>query len=350
MANLKIGSLEIGLDQPPFIVAEMSGNHQQSLEHSLKIVKAAAVSGAQAIKLQTFTPDAITLDVKHKQFLVHEENNLWSGRYLYDLYKEAHTPWDWHEQIMREAKNLGLLCFSTPGDEKAVDFLEELSVPAYKIASFENTDLPLIRRVADTGKPVLISTGMASILELAETVEAFRATGSEELALLKCTSTYPASPSDSNILTIPSMREVFACEVGLSDHTLGIGTALAAIAHGATIVEKHFTLCRSDGAIDSAFSMEPDEMKRLVEEARNAWDSLGSVLFGPTEAELPSRNYRRSLYVVEDMKAGDTLNNTNLKRIRPGYGLPTKYYEQVIGRKLTRETKKGTPLTWELIT
>jgi N-acetylneuraminate synthase len=346
---MKIGSFHISKSNPPFVIAEMSGNHNQSLERALEIVEAAARTGAHALKIQTYTPDTITLDVKDGDFFISDEKSLWKGRSLYDLYKEAYTPWEWHEPIMKRAKGLGLICFSTPFDDTSIDFLESLDVPAYKIASFENADLPLIKKVAATGKPMIISTGMATIAELDETVRTIRETGNNQFVLLKCTSTYPATPENSNVLTIAHMRELFQCEVGLSDHTMGVGVSVAAVAQGATVIEKHFTLCRADGGVDSAFSLEPEEMTQLVIETERAWQSLGHIQYGPTEAEKPSMKFRRSLYIAEDMKAGDVLTPRNLRSVRPGMGLPPKCYEQLLGRRVLSELKKGTPASWGLI-
>ena len=333
---MKIGSINIGKSYRPFIIAEMSGNHTQSLKRALEIVEAAAETGAHALKLQTYTADTLTLDVKEGEFFIDEKDSLWKGKSLYELYEEAHTPWEWHKHIMKRAKELGILCFSTPFDETAVDFLEDLDVPAYKIASFENTHLPLIKKVASTGKPMIISTGMASIAELDETVRTIRDAGCEQFVMLKCTSTYPAIPENTNVLTIPHMRKLFGCEVGLSDHTMGVGVAVAAVAQGATVIEKHFTLSRSDGGVDSAFSMEPEEMKQLVIETERAWQSLGKVTYGPTEAEKGSITFRHSLYIAKDMKKGDVLDKENLRIVRPGLGLPPKYYEVVLGLKVNR--------------
>ncbi|MDP7038063.1 MAG: pseudaminic acid synthase [Myxococcota bacterium] len=349
MASGKIGNINIGLREKPFIIAEMSGNHNQSLERAFEIVEAAAKAGAHALKLQTYTADTITLDIKEGDFVISEENNLWQGQSLYELYQKAYTPWEWHEPIMDKARQLGLICFSSPFDESAVDFLETLNVPAYKIASFENTDIPLIRKVAATGKPMIMSTGMATLEELSESISAAKHVGCEEIILLKCTSTYPASPENSNVLTIPDMRERFNCEVGLSDHTMGIGTAIAAVAHGATVIEKHFTLNRNDGGVDSAFSIEPNELAALVEETERAWHALGSVSYGPTKAEEESVKGRRSLYIAQDIKAGDVLNKENLRCVRPGHGLAPKHYEQVLGKKVIRDLKKGTPMNWDLV-
>lgn len=331
----------------PFIIAEMSGNHNQSLEKAFEIVDAAAKAGAHAIKLQTYTADTITIDKKDREFYISDKNSLWHGKSLYDLYKVAHTPWDWHEPIMHRASKKGLICFSSPFDFTAVDFLENLDVPAYKIASFENIDIPLIDRVARTGKPIIISTGMASIAEIADAVEAVRSTGNEQLILLKCTSTYPATPEDSNISTIPHLRDIFNCEIGLSDHTAGIGVALAAIALGASVVEKHFTIDRSEGGVDSAFSLEPHELQLLVAEAKRAAQSIGVVSFGPSEKEKQSLVFRRSLYVVKDIARGELLTEENIRSIRPGLGLPPKFYQTILGRKATCDLARGTPLTWD---
>ena len=347
--NISINNRIIDLDHKPFIIAEMSGNHNQSLDRALEIVEASAEAGANALKLQTYTADTLTLDINEGEFLIDDKNSLWKGKSLYKLYKEAYTPWEWHEPIMDRANKLGMLCFSTPFDDTAVDFLEELNAPAYKIASFENTHLPLIKKVASTGKPMIISTGMASISELDETVRTVREAGCKQFVLLKCTSTYPATPGTSNVLTIPHMRELFNCEVGLSDHTMGVGAAVAAVAHGATVIEKHFTLRRTDGGVDSAFSLEPEEMKSLVNETERAWLSLGKVTYGPTEAEKGSLTFRRSLYIAKDMKKGDVLNDENLRIIRPGLGLPPKYYDVVLGRKVNRDVKKGTPVEWNIL-
>ncbi|MFZ2404838.1 MAG: pseudaminic acid synthase, partial [Methylobacter sp.] len=293
---VKIAGRSIGRGNAPFIIAEMSGNHNQSLERALEIVDAAAKTGAHALKIQTYTPDTMTLDLDEREFHISDAKSLWAGASLYQLYGEAYTPWEWHKPIFDRARERGIIAFSTPFDDTAVDFLESLDAPCYKIASFENTDLPLIRRVAATGKPLIISTGMATVAELDETVRAARGAGCKDLVLLKCTSTYPATPENTNILTIPHMRELFGCEVGLSDHTMGIGVSVAGVALGATVIEKHFTLNRAEGGVDSTFSMEPDEMAQLVLETERAWQALGQVSYGPTEAERKSLQFRRSLY------------------------------------------------------
>jgi len=347
--GFKIADRLIGRANAPFVIAEMSGNHNQSLERALEIVEAAAGSGAHGLKIQTYMPDTMTIDLDEREFHISDPNSLWAGTSLYRLYGEAYTPWEWHKPIFDRAHELGIIAFSTPFDETAVDFLESLEVPCYKVASFENTDLPLIRRVAATGKPLIISTGMATVAELDETVRTAREAGCKNLVLLKCTSSYPATAENTNILTIPHLRELFGCEVGLSDHTMGVGVSLASVALGATVIEKHFTLKRSDGGVDSAFSMEPAEMTQLVLETERAWQALGQVSYGPTEAEKTSLQFRRSLYVVQDLKAGDLLTRENLRAIRPGMGLPTKYLEVVLGKTVKKDVRRGTALGWELI-
>lgn len=346
---MHIDNREIGRNAAPFVIAEMSGNHNQSLERALEIVEAAARTGAHALKIQTYTPDTMTLDLDEREFHISDPKSLWAGTSLYKLYGEAYTPWEWHKPIFDRAHELGIIAFSTPFDDTAVDFLESLNVPCYKIASFENTDLPLIRRVAATGKPLIISTGMASVAELDETVRAARDAGCKDLILLKCTSTYPATAANTNILTIPHLRELFGCEVGLSDHTMGVGVSVASVALGATVVEKHFTLSRADGGVDSSFSMEPAEMAQLVVETERAWQALGKVSYGATVAEKKSLQYRRSLYIVKDVKAGDVLTTENVRAIRPGLGLPTKYLEQVLGKAVKQDVKRGTALELKLL-
>lgn len=345
---MKIGDKYISRDAPPFIIAEMSGNHNQSLARALAIVDAAATSGAHALKLQTYTADTITLDVHEGNFFISDEQSPWKGESLYRLYQQAATPWEWHGTIIDRCRELDLLCFSAPFDESAVDFLEGLDVPAYKIASFENVHLPLIRKVAATGKPMIISTGMASLAELDEAVLTARQAGCRDIILLKCTSSYPASPEDSNILTIPHLRDLFGLEVGLSDHTMGVGAAVAAVALGATVIEKHFTLKRADGGVDAAFSLEPEEMKSLVVESERAWKALGKIHYGPTEHEKSSLGFRRSLYVAADMAAGDTFTQENLRIVRPGFGLPPKYFDLLLGWKVKRAVTKGEPVTWDI--
>ena len=346
---VQIGHLTIGTGHPPVVVAEISGNHNRSLDRALQIVDAVAKAGAQAVKLQTYTAVTMTLPLAEREFFVSDPKNPWTGRSLYDLYEEAHTPWDWHRALFDRCREHGLLAFSTPFDATAVDFLEELNAPCYKIASFENIDLPLIRRVAATGKPVIISTGMASAVEIAEAVSAARDQGCKDLVLLKCTSTYPADPRNSHLKTIPHLSELFQCPVGLSDHTLGIGAAVAAVALGASMIEKHITLDRHDGGVDASFSLEPEEMSHLVSETRRAWESLGDVHYGPMEDEMPSLQYRRSLYVVKDTRAGEIFTSENVRAIRPGLGLPPKFIDIVIGRQATRDIVSGTPVAWDLV-
>lgn len=340
----------IDKEYKPFIIAEMSGNHNQSLERALKIVEAAAKSGVDALKLQTYTADTMTLDISEKEFFIEDKNSLWQGDSLYNLYKKAYTPWEWHKPIFDRCKELGIICFSTPFDFTSVDFLEELEVPLYKIASFENTDMPLLKKVAKTGKPIIISTGMATLNEIEESVKTLQDNGCKDLTLLKCTSAYPASAENCNLLTIPDLQKHFPnCKIGLSDHTLGIGVSIAAVAIGATVIEKHFTLSRNDGGVDAAFSMEPDEMKQLVKECQNAYKALGKVNYELSENEKKSLIFRRSLYIVRDIKKGEEFTNENIRSIRPGLGLPSKHYELILGKKAKIDIKKGTPLNFDLI-
>lgn len=349
MSEIKILDKIIGPGHPPFIVAEMSGNHNQSLDRALEIIEAAADTGVHAIKLQTYTADTMTLDLEEGDFLIDDPKSPWHGYSLYRLYEEAHTPWDWHPALFKRCDELGLIYFSTPFDTTAVDFLESLDVPCYKIASFENIDLPLIRKAASTGKPLIISAGLASVAELDKAVRTARGEGCEDIILLKCTSSYPASPENSNILTIPHMRELFDCQVGLSDHTLGVGAAIGAVALGATVIEKHFTLRRADGGVDSAFSLEPEEMKLLVSETRAAWEALGKISYGFSGEEKASRVFRRSIYISKDIKAGDLFTKDNMRLVRPGYGLPPEYFDVVLGKRASRDVSKGTPMAWDLI-
>lgn len=347
--TITIDGRKIGSQHSPFVIAEMSGNHNRSLERALAIVDAAARAGAHALKIQTYTPDTMTIDLDEREFHISDPKSLWAGTSLYELYGKAYTPWDWHKPIFDRVRELGMIPFSTTFDDTAVDFLEKLDVPCYKIASFENTDLPLIRRVAATGKPMIISTGMASETELCETIRTAREAGCKDIILLKCTSTYPATPADTNILTIPHMRELFDCEVGLSDHTMGIGVSVASVALGATVIEKHFTLSRADGGVDSAFSIEPAEMAQLVVETERSWKSLGKVSYGSAETEKKSLQFRRSLYIVRDIKEGEILTEEFVRSIRPGFGLPTKYYNEVIGKTVARDIVRGTPLDWGML-
>lgn len=339
----------IGTCSPPFIIAEMSGNHNQSLDRALKIVEESAKCGCHALKIQTYTADTMTIEFDKGSFLIDDRDSLWKNKSLYQLYKEAYTPWEWHEQIFDKCKELGIIGFSTPFDISAVDFLENLGVQLFKIASFEVIDLPLIKRVAETGKPIIMSTGMASIEEIAEAVSTIRSTGNNQIVLLKCTSTYPSSPEDSNIRTIPHLGDLFNVEVGLSDHTLGIGVAIASIALGCSVIEKHFTLSRADGGVDSAFSLEPNEMRLLVEESIKTYRSLGHIHYGPTAKETKSLKFRRSIYVVQDLQPGEVFTDQNIRSIRPADGLAPKYLNVVLGRKAKVEVKRGTPLSWDLI-
>ncbi len=346
---MKIAARQIGQDHAPYVIAEMSGNHNQSIERALAIVDAAADAGANAIKLQTFTPDSMTLNLASGEFFIGDPASPWTGSSLYDLYRQAQTPWEWHAPIMQRARQRGMACFSSPFDEAAIDFLEELDVPAYKIASFENVHLPLIRKAASTGKPLIISTGMASIAELAEAVDAARSAGCTELILLKCTSTYPATPHNTNLRTLPHMRDLFGCEVGLSDHTMGCGAAVASVALGATVIEKHFTLARADGGVDSSFSLEPAEFRTLVVELHRAWEALGQMSYGPVPDEIKSVAYRRSIYLSRDVKAGEVFTTDNLRVIRPGRGLAPKFLDVALGKKAKCDAVLGTPLSWDLL-
>ncbi len=346
---IRIGNREVGPGARPYLIAEMSGNHNQSLDRALEIVDAAAASGADAVKLQTYTADTMTLNVRAPGFVIEDPKSLWAGRQLYELYEEAHTPWDWHKPIMDRAASHGMHCFSTPFDDTAVDFLESLDVPAYKIASFEVTDLPLIAKVAKTGKPMIVSTGMATVAEIDEAVRTARDNGNDQVILLKCTSTYPATPENTNIRTIASMRETFGVEIGMSDHTMGCGVSVAAVGLGAVLVEKHFTLARADGGVDSTFSMEPAEFRILRDETERAWQSLGRTTYGGTAAEAASRAFRRSLYISTDIPAGTELTPENLRIVRPGFGLPPKFFDQMLGKRVTRAATAGTPLSWDLV-
>jgi N-acetylneuraminate synthase len=345
--TIEIAGRPIGTDQPPFVIAEMSGNHNQSLDRALAIVDAAAASGAHALKLQTYTADTITLNVRGGDFEIADPGSLWSGKNLHDLYQQAHTPWEWHAPIMQRARENGMVCFSAPFDESAVDFLEELHVPAYKIASFENNHLPLIAKAASTGKPLIISTGMASLGELEQAVSTARLAGCKDLILLKCTSTYPATPANTNIRTIPHLRELFGCEVGLSDHTMGVGVAVAAVALGATVIEKHFTLSRAEGGVDSAFSLEPAELTALVQDSERAWQALGQVRYGPTEDEQKSLVFRRSIYASADIAIGERFTPHNIRIVRPGHGAPPQLYNLIAGRVCRRHYSKGSPIRLE---
>jgi pseudaminic acid synthase len=346
MKDIKIGQHTIGHNHKPFIIAEMSGNHNQSLDRAMEIIEAAAKAGATAIKLQTYTPDTMTIP---GALIIEDESSLWKGRELYELYKEAYTPWEWHKPIFDFAKSKGLFVFSTPFDETAVDFLETLDVEAYKVASFENTDWPLLRKIAQTGKPVIMSTGAATIADLDDAVRVLRENGCKDLVLLKCTSTYPSTPENTNLLTIPHMKDIFKCHVGLSDHTMGVGAAVASVALGARVIEKHFTISRADGGVDSAFSLEPHELETLVIESERAFLSLGEIYYGVLSSEKKSLQYKRSIFVSKDIKAGDKFTEENIRVIRPGIGLPSKYYDLLLSKTSSKEIKAGTPLSWDLL-
>lgn len=346
MSDIFIGQRAIGPAQPPFIIAELSGNHDQSLDKALAMVDAAAAAGADAIKLQTYTADTMTLDVHHGEFYIDDPDNLWHGYSLHRLYQKAMTPWEWTAPIFERAKTHGMLAFSTPFDISALQFLEQLDVPCYKVASFENTDHALLAAVAKTGKPVIVSTGMASLSELTESVEVLRLHGCRELILLKCTSHYPARPLDANLKTIPHLADLFQCQVGLSDHTTGVGVAVASVALGATVIEKHFVLDRSEGGVDAEFSLEPAEFRQLVDECRRAKDALGQITYGPTQSELAARRHRRSLYIAKDIKAGEAFTEQNLRSVRPGLGLAPKHLPLFIGKTAACDLTKGTALHW----
>ena len=347
--SISIDSFQLAQGQAPFIVAEMSGNHNQSLDRALAIVDAAAECGCHALKIQTYTADTLTINVDSGLFKISDQKSLWQGRSLHDLYAQAYTPWEWHQPIFDRCKQRGLIAFSTPFDDTAVDFLEQLNAPLYKIASFENTHLPLIKKVAATGKPIIVSTGMASVGELQELVQTVRQTGNQKLILLKCTSAYPAPASAANLKTISHLAEMFDCLVGLSDHTAGIGVAVAAVTMGACLVEKHFTLDRSAGGPDASFSLEPSEMTMLVQECQRAHAAIGTVSYERTSAEEKSIMFRRSVFIVENVAAGEVLNEKNIRIIRPGYGLAPKYFEKCLGKRASKALRRGTPLSWEMI-
>jgi pseudaminic acid synthase len=345
---MRIAGRPIGPEHPPYIIAELSGNHGGSLQRALEIVDAVAEAGVDALKLQTYTADTMTLDIDRDEFIIREPSSLWYGRRLHELYDEAHTPWEWHEEIFARANERGLAAFSAPFDQTAVDFLESLDVPCHKIASFESTDLPLVRHVARTGKPMIISTGLATAAEISAAVATARDNGCEELLVLKCSSAYPTSPRDSHLATIPHLRNLTGAHVGLSDHTIGIGVSVAAVALGAVAIEKHVTLSRDDDTVDAAFSLEPAEFAQLVVEARQAWEAVGTVHYGPTEAEARSLWLRRSLYVVEDIPAGGTITRENVRSIRPAFGLATVHLDDLLGLRVQGDVAAGTPLSWDL--
>ena len=349
MHDVRIGDRIVGASDAPFVIAELSGNHGQSLSVAKSMISSAAKAGAHAIKLQTYTADSMTLDVDSKDFVIEEEDSLWSGASLHSLYQKASTPYEWHKELFEYANSLGLIAFSSPFDESAVDFLDELQVPCFKIASFELTDIPLIAHAASKGKPLIMSTGMASLAEIQNAVDTAKAQGCDDIILLKCTSTYPADAGNTNLLTIPNMRDAFACQVGLSDHTRGIGVSVASVALGATVIEKHFVLDRSAGGVDAEFSLEPAELSALIEETQRAWLAMGQVRYGGAPAEEISKQYRRSIYVAEDIAQGETFNSTNIRIVRPAFGLAPKHWQTVLGKQAKVALTKGTALAWEHI-
>ena len=350
MVSFKIGHKTVGDNAKPFIIAEMSGNHNGDIQRALDLVKAAADAGADALKLQTYTADTITMNHRGGLFDITDKNSLWYGRNLYELYEEAHTPWAWHQEIFDYANSLGMLAFSSPFDESAVDFLETLNVPAYKIASFESNHFPLLKKVAQTGKPILISSGTSKLDELYESIKYLKANGAKDIVIFKCTSTYPATPENTNLATIPVFKSIFEdCVIGLSDHTMGIGASVAAVALGARVIEKHFTLRRADGGVDSDFSLEPEELKALVVDTERAFLAIGQTQLDTQKAEEKSRQFKRSIYAQKDIKKGEELTIDNLKVIRPGDGLHPKYWEQILGSTAKCDISKGTPLSWSLV-
>ncbi|MEX1027536.1 MAG: pseudaminic acid synthase [Candidatus Paceibacterota bacterium] len=346
--EVQIADRAIGPDHSPFVIAEMSGNHNQSLERAFEIVDAAANAGAHALKLQTYTADTMTLDVDRDEFKILDSSSLWHGRHLHELYEQAHTPWAWHGPIFERARERGLIVFSSPFDESAIEFLESLNAPAYKIASFELTDLRLIATAARTGKPLVMSTGMANLAEIDDAVSCARQHGCDQIVLLKCTSTYPATPESTNLRTIPHLQQCFQTQVGLSDHTAGVGVAVAAVALGATAIEKHFTLSRADGGVDAAFSLEPDELKSLIVESERAWQALGSIQYGATGSQRKSLMFRRSIFISEDVAAGQVVQPSQIRIIRPGHGLAPGLWERVCGRTARRDLQRGEPTDWDM--
>lgn len=343
---IKIQGRVVSGGERPFIIAELSGNHDGSIDMALQLVDKAADAGVDAVKLQTYTADTMTLDVDFPDFRINDANSPWDGSTLYSLYERAHTPWEWQAPIFARARDQGLIAFSTPFDSSAIEFLEELEVPCYKVASFEIVDLPLISQVAATGKPLIMSTGMATLAEIDEAVATARNAGCSELLLMKCTSTYPAPPEASNLASIRVLRERYGCEVGLSDHTLGVGVAVASVALGATAIEKHIVMSRRSEAVDSAFSIEPDEMRLLVVESERAWQAVGEPTLGPSMEEMPSLRFRRSLFFVRDVAAGSLITSQDVRAIRPGVGLPPKHLAEIIGRATAHAVPRGTPVTW----
>ena len=343
---MKILKKNIGENYRPFIVAEMSGNHNQSLSRALKIVDEAANCGADAIKLQTYTADTMTLNINKKEFKITDKTSIWNNSNLYQLYQKAHTPWEWHYEIMKRAKERKIICFSAPFDTTAVDFLEKIDCPAYKIASFENNHYPLIEKVAKTGKPIIVSTGMATYNEVMKVVKILKKNNCNNFMLLKCTSSYPASSQETNFKTITDMKNKFNCPIGLSDHTLGIGSAIASISFGASLIEKHFTLDRKDGGVDSIFSLDPQELRLLVLESKRAWESIGKISYGPSKSEMHSLKYKRSIYFSADMTKGEIITENNIKIVRPAFGLEPYNYNNLIGRKVNKNIKYGKKVSW----
>ena len=341
MTSISVGNKKIGKDEEPFIIAEMSGNHNGSKERAIEIIKSAAATGVDCLKFQTYTADTITLDCQKPDFMINDPKSLWNGRQLHGLYDEAHTPWEWHEELFRTANEHGVIAFSSPFDETAVDFLDELGVPMFKVASFEITHLPLIRKIGKTGKPVIISTGMASIEEIETAILTARDAGTNDIIILKCTSQYPANASDANLQTIADMSERFGVQAGLSDHTLGIGVGVAAIGYGATVIEKHFTIDRSQGGVDSEFSMEPHEMKMLKEETSRAWHARGKIKYDGTENEKNSKQFRQSIYPSTNISAGDVFSKRNLKICRPGLSLEPSHWNDLLGKQAKRDIEMG---------
>ncbi len=349
MKNVKINSVEIGQGCKPFIVAELSGNHQQNYALAETMIEVAAKAGAHAIKLQTYTADTMTLDCESEDFLIQEQSSLWFGQKLHQLYEKAATPWDWHKSLFEKAKSLGLIAFSSPFDETAVDFLETLNVPCYKIASFENNDLPLIKKVAQTGKPIIISTGMATKDEIKSAIKTIENENNFQIIILKCTSNYPANASDSNLATIKDMQLEFNYPIGLSDHSIGNTVSIASVALGACLIEKHFVLDKNAGAVDAEFSIDEKELSSLVTESSRVFDAMGKIIYGGTKNEQASKKYRRSIYCSKDAKCGDVLTEYNIKIVRPGFGLAPKYFEQLLGKKLNQSITRGMPLSWDLV-
>lgn len=340
--------LKIGVNHKPFIIAELSGNHNGSLKNAIKLVRAAARCKVDAIKIQTYTPDTMTLNCEKKDFVIKNNKSIWNGYKLYDLYDKAHTPWSWHKKIFAEAKKNNLICFSTPFDETAINFLKKFKPPIFKIASFENTDLRLIKLVAKTKKTLIISLGMATLSQIESAVKVARKNGCKKLILLKCTSDYPANNSDINLSTIPFLKRKFKCEIGLSDHTLGLGASIAAIGKGASVIEKHFKLSNVN-SVDSAFSLDEKKMKLFVSEINNAWKSIGKIRFGPVASEKKNLQFRRSIYVSKNIKKGEKFSKQNIKCIRPGYGLATIYYDEILGKKSKKNIKAFSALKWSHI-